>query len=229
LPESDLLVLREDGARERELRRRSHHLHGLFQFVVFVDVDAENWTEYLLRHDLVEGIFGDDDRGLDEVAGAAPKRIRLVLCERRNGRHRPVVALAAADDLQVGRILRVVDVPFDPLERPLVDDRRGETVVVGGVADFQRAPDLQQTLLDLGPERLRHVHPGAGAALLAAELEGRPDGAVHHGGDVGAVVDEVVVLAAALADQAREVHVLVDVLADLGPQPGEGSAKAGRR
>ena len=57
---------------------------------------------------------------------------------------------------------------------------------------------LGQPLLDLGPERLRHVHPGAGRALLALVLEGAARARRHHRVDVRRRVHEVVVLAAAL-------------------------------
>ena len=82
-------------------------------------------------------------------------------------------------------------------------------------------PDFITYLL---PATAGHIHPAASGALLAAELERRADGAGGHGGGVGRWVHEMVVLAAALADQAREAAVAGDVVAHLLPEVLERAA-----
>ena len=79
-----------------------------------------------------------------------------------------------------------------------------------------------EPLLDLGPQGLRGVDTGAGRALLALVLEGRPDGGGHHSLHLRRGVDEVVVLAAALAHQLGEAGVVLQVVAHGLPQPLEG-------
>ena len=82
---------------------------------------------------------------------------------------------------------------------------------------------LRQALLHFRPQRLGHVHPGAGRALLTLVLEGAPRARRHDRVDVRRRVDEVVVLAAALADQLGEAGVVVKVLAHGLPQPLKGA------
>ena len=87
--------------------------------------------------------------------------------------------------------------------------------------------DLDETLLDLRPQGLWGVDPGARRALLARVLEGRPDGGGDDGLHLGGGVDEVVVLAAALPDQLGEAGVVLQVLPNRLPQPLEGGHGAG--
>ena len=77
------------------------------------------------------------------------------------------------------------------------------------------------------PAAARHKHAAAGGALLAAELEGGADGAGGDGGGLGCRVDEVVVLAAALADQPGEAAVPGDVVAHLLPEVLECAVRGG--
>ena len=137
----------------------------------------------------------------------------------------PIVAVSSGDDSGIGSGLGVLDVALAAVEGRPVDDGAHKGVRLLDVAELEGLLGLDQALLDLGPEGLGHVHPGAGGALLSGVLEGRPDGGGHDGLDLGRGVDEVVVLAAALTDQAGETSVVVQVLTHGSPQPLEGAAK----
>lgn len=58
---------------------------------------------------------------------------------------------------------------------------------------------------------------------MTAILECGPNGARHDAIYVGRGVYKVVIFTATLSNQAREVVVVVDVLADRAPDPVEGA------
>src|SRR5690606_16077584 len=97
----------------------------------------------------------------------------------------------------------------------------------------RRSSDLgderHEALLELGPEAAGDVHAAGRRALLSLELETATD---DGGGDrvqiaLGRRVDEDEVLAAGLADEARVLLVVLDVLADAAPERLEGAGGAG--
>lgn len=72
------------------------------------------------------------------------------------------------------------------------------------ISHFDLLVDVQQSLLDLRPEAVGHVHPGAGRALLPAVLKRRADGARDHTLHFGRCVDKVEVLTSALYRGTRQ-------------------------
>ena len=67
-----------------------------------------------------------------------------------------------------------------------------------------RGHTLCATPTHLIPPAFRDVESGACRALLAAVLEGRPDGGADDVGNVGRFVDEVEVLPSTLSNKARK-------------------------
>lgn len=198
------LILREHRTGQRERRRLAHQLQRALHLRIRVHVDGDHRPEDLLGHQAIVRI-GDAHNGrLHEVAA---RRVRR----------------ATGDDLRAGGAMGVRQIAGDALVGALIDDGRRERVEVLDVADLQVGVQRDELLAQLRPEGGGHVGSGAGRALLAAELEGGTDGGRCDAGHVRRRMDEVEVLAAAFADQAREVAVDGDVLADLLPEALEGA------
>lgn len=154
-----LLVFRENSTGKRELRRATNQTQGAVQIAVLVHVNRKNGSKYFLSHDLVTRIFRHDNRRFDEISttakeceGTNEKKYITYKKSRRPNRQKvqlPVVALPAADDLQIARVLGVSDVLGDPLERLRVDHGGSEVRVVSRIADLQLVTLAQQALLYL--------------------------------------------------------------------------------
>lgn len=140
-----------------------------------------------------------------------------------------VVVGAAGEDLGRGIGLGVVEGGRELLERVQVDDGADKVAVGCGVADGQLLRLLDQASLEFGPDGRRHVEARGGAALLALVLERAADGVEDGVFNVGRRMDQVEVLAARLADDARVgfVSALGDAGADLPVQLAEDGRAAG--
>ncbi len=203
-----MAVPREDRAGERVGRGPVEGLDRLLELVVGVDVDGQYRREDLLFHGDEVGIGGEDDGGLDEVAGA-------------------LVSVAAREDPGVRGPPGGLDVGHGGVEGGLVDDGVHEVPEVAHVAHADLPHHAQDEVLQLGPGGLRRVDAGAGGTLLALVLEGP----AHDGGggvrQVGGLVDEDVVLAPRFADEPRIDDVAAQVLAHRLPHAVEDPRGAG--
>jgi hypothetical protein len=101
----------------------------------------------------VLSVAGRVDGGLDEVAFG-------------------VIVGASDEELEVGVRLGGVDDAGEFVEGGSVDDGADEVLMLGWVANCQRAGFSNETLLELWPEGLRDVGARRGATFLALILEG---------------------------------------------------------
>ena len=122
----------------------------------------------------------------------------------------------------------VVDYFFEFGEGGGVDDGADEVFKVYGGADFQGAGFGDEDGFDLGPEGGGDVGAGGGAAFLTLVFKGAADGVDGRVVRVRAVVDEVEVLPARFADDARvaSVFALGDVGGDLAVEAAEDGRAA---
>lgn len=136
---------------------------------------------------------------------------------------------SADEELELRVGLGLVDYAGELLEGGFVDDGADEVGEVGGFADLEGGGFGDELLLEFGPDGFGDVEAGAGAALLALVFEGAADGLDGGVGDVGAGVDEMEVLAAGLADDARVALILAlgDAIGDLAVQRAEDGGTAG--
>ena len=196
-------VAGEDGARQAVRRRAIADVERLLILRVVIDVDRDHRAEDFFGHRLEGRVRRLDHRRLDEVT-------------------RRLVALAAEEDLCVGRLTSVVDVAHDVVERSLVDHGVDEVREVLHVAHLDLLQHLAHALLDLFPQRLGQVGTRSGGALLALILEGAAhDGCCHiFSRSRGMGEDEV--LATRLTHHLGIRLVLLQVLAHLTPERVEG-------
>lgn len=187
-------VRREDGAREAVLARAVDGLANVGKGLgrvyrhVVVDVGDEDGAEQLGGEELVVGRLGLVDGRVDKVALAA-----VVLAAGEEGELR--VALGGVNDAR------------QLVEAGLVDDGADEILRGKGLANLEGL-DLGDHLgLELGPDGLGDVEAAGGAALLALVLERAADGLDGGIVHVGAGVDQMEVLAARLAYNARVAAV----------------------
>lgn len=132
--------------------------------------------ENLLVETLVVEVVDLDDGGIDEPA--------------------PAVVVAAAEEVRLGVLLRVVDVFGGLVVGVAVDDGAHEDAEIAGVSDPDGGDLGQELLLYLGPEGGGNVGAGQGGALLALVFKGAADQAGDQLVDVGVFRREAVVPAA---------------------------------
>ncbi|KAL2288242.1 hypothetical protein FJTKL_04315 [Diaporthe vaccinii] len=204
-------IRREYRAGESVLRCGIDQLAGLDEAsgcAVVVHVSRQDGAEELCLEVRVCRIRRAVDGRLHEVALGAVER-------------------AAGDQLELVVLLRRLDRARELVERRSVDDWADEVLGLPRHANLQLLRLLDQLLLELGPHALGHVDARGRAAFLALELECTAhclDGSVVN---VRRGVDDVEVLAASLAHNARVAHVasLGNALANLAVQLAEhGSA-----
>ncbi len=214
LGEADrIAVAREDAAGEGVVGRFVDGAADVGEGVgdgVVVDVDDEDGAEELGAHEGVGGVGGGVDGGVDEVTHG-------------------IVVVAADEEVEIFVGAGVVDDSGEFAEGGGVDDGADEVGEVVGQANGQLPRFLDQAGFELRPERGGDVGAGGGGAFLALVLEGAADGVDDGVFDVGAAVDEVEVLAAGFADDARVALVggVLDAGGDLGEERAEDGGAAG--
>src|SRR6266571_2674102 len=166
-------ILCKDAARERVRRRAIHQTQRLLPLFIRIDVQREHGPENLFAHRPVRRVLDLDQGGMHEIAVG-------------------IIALTTKEDLGFGIVLRAIDVALDLVERFPVDHRRQEVAEIGGVTDVHVRQQAEHALAQLGPERLRHIGAGGGAAFLALVLERSAHDARGQRVDVGALATGIV-------------------------------------
>ena len=207
-------VLREDGSRERVVGCVVDELALLGERVglglVVVDVHREDGAEELGGEEGVGWVVGGVDGRVDVVALA-------------------VVVGAAHQQLELRIGFCGVDDGAEFVEGGAVDDGADEVFEVRGSANFEVFGLGDEAGFDGGPEGGRDVGPGGGAAFLALVFEGAANGVDDGVVRVRARVDEVEVLAAGFAHDARvaSVRAVGDVVGDGAVEAAEDGGAAG--
>ena len=112
-----------------------------------------------------------------------------------------VVIASTSDNATVGTGLGVVNVAGASLEGLLVNHGRHEGVSLGGWTHLDGLLGLNQPLLDLVPEGLRNVHPGAGGALLSLILKCRSDSGGHNALHLSSGMNEMIIFASTFSNK----------------------------
>lgn len=211
---SRLPVLREDGSRERVVGCPVDELALLGERVglglVVVDIHDEDGAEEL-----------GGEEGVGRVGGKADGRVDVVALA--------VVVGAAHEQLELRIGSGGVDDGAEFVEGAAVDDGADEIFKFRGGADLEVVGLFDETGFDDGPEGGRDVGPGGGAAFLALVFEGAADGVDDGVVRVRARVEEVEVLAAGFAYDARvaSVRAVGDVVGDGAVEAAEDGGAAG--
>ena len=195
------------GASEGVFTRGIYRLQDAVEVIGGVDVNRDDRPEDFFLHGFEVGVLGHDDRRFHEVSCA-------------------VVTHAPTQDVGIGALFGVVDVAFDVVEGPAVDDRADEVRGVSRGAHFECAHFGGQFLLDLRPKVVWQVHAARSAAFLSLEFERAANDAGDHLVHVGGTVGDDEILAASFTDNARIRLVLGNVLADGLPQVTENTRAA---
>lgn len=136
----------------------------------------------------MRGVGGEVDGGVDEVAGG-------------------VVVGATCKEFELGVVFGVVDHFCELIERGFVNYRADEVGEGCWGADFEGFRFGYELGFHGGPERGRDIGAGGGAAFLALVFKGTADGVDDGVVDVGARVNQVEILAAGFANNARVAFV----------------------
>ena len=206
-------VLRENGPRERVVGCAVDELALLGEGVglgVVVDINGEDGAEELGGEEWVGRVGGAVDGRVDVVALA-------------------IVVGAAHQQLELRIGSGGVDDGAEFVEGGAVDDGADEIFEVGGRADLEVLGLFDETGVDGRPEGGRYVGPGGGAAFLTLVFEGAADGVDNGIMRVSARMDEMEVLAAGFAYDARvaSVRAIGDVFGDGAVEAAKDGGAAG--
>ena len=140
-----------------------------------------------------------------------------------------VVVLAAGEEFEVLVRFGVVDDLLQLGEGGGVDDGSDEVLERVGRSDFQGLGRFHELCGEGVVQGRGDVHPRRGAAFLTGVLEGAADGLHDHVAEIGALVDQVEVLAAGLADDTgvASVGAFGDAFANLAVQRAENGGATG--
>lgn len=128
--DQDSLILPENSTRQGKLCTRRNEIEGFHHRVVLVDIDGQNWAEYLFLNNLISRITRLYNGRLNEVTGT-------------------VITATATEDGQRRRLLGVLHITTNSVVCLVVNHGGQEGVILEWRAQLELASQIKETFFDL--------------------------------------------------------------------------------